>query len=192
MSNDNGAPAKKPADELREHHLQQLVSNGLSPRAAQATLEVEQIMSRIRRSMARRELGRMAIADLGLDIDPIDLDILAVVESCGEGGEVTVGTIAERLTVDPSRASRIVADAVAKGIVRRVASQVDARRICLELTETGLRHSLAIRKYKWQRFSEALGHWPEEDLVRFAELFARFSNWVADARAGRTAKSDEG
>jgi DNA-binding MarR family transcriptional regulator len=103
---------------------------------------------------------------------------------------VTVGTVAERLNVDPSRASRIVADAVEAGVVRRVASQTDARRICLELTDAGRLHALAVRKYKWRRFADALGDWPEDELVEFARLFSKFSGWVADADAKRAQASE--
>ena len=165
-------------------HLAQLQELGMSPIAAQATIEIDGVMAHIRRSMARREMGRLALRDLDIDIDIADLDILAALESCStEAGEATVGYIAERLNVDPSRASRIVADAVDKGIVRRIASQGDARRIGLELTETGRAHAQAIRRYKWKIFADALGQWPEDDLVTFARLFERFSGFVAEAKA---------
>ena len=170
--------------DARASHLAHLVGLGLSPAAAQATMDIDHVMIQIRRSMQRREMGRMALRDLKLDIDVADLEILAALELCSiEGGEATVGLIAERLNVDPSRASRIVADAVEKGIVRRVASQSDARRTGLELTELGQRHGAAIRAYKWGIFAEALGDWPEADLVTFARLFQRFSGWMTEAKA---------
>jgi DNA-binding MarR family transcriptional regulator len=173
------APTEEPVD----IHLAQLLELGMSPAAAQATIEIDGVMSYIRRSMAKREMGRLALRDLDLPIDVADLDILAALEGCAtHSGEATVGFIAERLSVDPSRASRIVADAVDKGIVRRVASQSDARRIGLELTETGRAHAQAIRRYKWKVFADALGQWPEEDLVTFARLFQRFNGWMADAK----------
>ncbi|WP_408907435.1 MarR family transcriptional regulator [Streptomyces albidoflavus] len=50
---------------------------------------------------------------------------------------MTVGFFADRLAVDPSRASRIVAEAVKSGFVRRVASQEDGRRSCLDEAERG-------------------------------------------------------
>ena len=170
-----------------DQHLSHLVSHGMSPVAAQATVDIDRVMTHIRKSMARREIGRMALRDLNLGIDLADLDILSVVEN-GADGEVTVGLVAERLSIDPSRASRIVAEAVEKGIVRRIASQADARRIGLEMTDLGRSHAQAIRSYKWGLFAEALGQWPEEDLVTFARLFDRFSHWVADAKA-KTGKS---
>jgi DNA-binding MarR family transcriptional regulator len=165
-------------------HLAQLIRHGFSPAGAQATIEIDRVMTHIRQSMARREIGRMALRDLNLGIDMADLEIIsAVTHGPGEDGEITVGLVAERLRIDPSRASRIVAEAVDKGILRRVASQADARRIGLELTDLGRQHSQAIQNYKWSLFAQALGQWPEEDLVTFARLFQRFSHWVADAKA---------
>jgi DNA-binding MarR family transcriptional regulator len=173
----------EPTADPTDIHLAHLLELGLSPAAAQATIEIDGVMAYIRRSMAKREMGRLALRDLGLPLDVADLDILAALEGCStHSGEATVGFIAERLNVDPSRASRIVADAVDKGIVRRAASQSDSRRIVLELTDTGRAHAQAIRRYKWKIFADALGEWPEEDLVTFAKLFQRFSGWVAEAK----------
>ena len=175
------------ADETCSAHsqqqLQHLLEHGLSPAAAQATVDIDRTMTQIRNSMARRSLGRMALRDLGIDIETADLDIISAVEAGPAGGdEVTVGMVAERLSIDPSRASRIVADAVDKGIIRRVASQADARRIGIELTELGLGYAQAVRRHKWKVFADALGQWPEEDLVTFARLFQRFSGQVAETK----------
>jgi DNA-binding MarR family transcriptional regulator len=121
-----------------------------------------------------------------LPVDLTDMDIISAIESGpGPDGEITVGLVAERLGIDPSRASRIVADAVDKGVIRRVASQADARRIGLELTDLGRQYTEAIRHYKWTAFAEALGAWPEEDLVTFARLFQKFSRGLSAAREAR-------
>lgn len=170
-------------DRPTDIHFDLLLELGMSPTAAQATIDIDAVMATIRRSMAKREMGRLALRDLELPIDIADLDILSALEGCSaHSGEATVGFVAERLGVDPSRASRIVADAVDKGIVRRAASQSDSRRIVLELTEAGRAHAQAIRRYKWKIFADALGQWSDEDLVTFARLFQRFSGWVADAK----------
>jgi DNA-binding MarR family transcriptional regulator len=169
-----------------EEHRALLLELGLSPESVQAAIDIDMNMGTMRRSMARRELGRIALGALKLDIDLTDFDIISMIEhGPGQDGEITIGLIAERLGVDPSRASRIVADAVDKGIIRRVVSQADARRTRLELTETGRSHAMAIRHFKWNAFAEALGGWSEEDLVNFARLFARFNNAVSDMKAAR-------
>ena len=172
-----------PASTTEDLHLAQLLELGLSPRAAQATKDIDGVMALLRRSMAKRELLRLALRELQLPLDNADLDILVALDGCAAlGAEPTVGYIAERLNVDPSRASRIVADAVDKGIIRRVASQADARRIGIELTELGLGYAQAVRRHKWKVFADALGQWPEEDLVTFARLFQRFSGQVSETK----------
>ena len=103
--------------------------------------------------------------------------------------EVTVGLIAERLGLDPSRASRLAADVVERGYARRVASQTDARRICLELTPKGEHFVEAVRRNKWEVFAGALAQWSEQELTVFAALLDRFAGWATDD--GRIERSAE-
>jgi hypothetical protein len=72
---------------------------------------------------------------MGLDLDIARLDVLtAILAPGGEfeseaDEEPMVGTIASRLGIDPSRASRLVSDLIASGYARRAVSQRDARRV---------------------------------------------------------------
>lgn len=161
-------------------------ANGLSAEAADAVAAIDAVMAKIRRSVMRREYGRQLMAALDPNLDVAHLDVIGAVGHgptvWGEAGheEVTVGLIAERLAIDPSRASRLSAEVVERGYVRRVASQLDARRICLELTAKGQRFVDAVRQNKWNMLASALGQWNEADLVTFAVLFERFSGWATD------------
>lgn len=155
--------------------------NGLSEDAADAAVLIDDTLAILRRSMVRRQVVRKAIDHLSLDIDVAQLEVIYAVgaAACRPGsGEVTVGTIAEQLAIDPSRASRLVAEVVDRGLVRRVASQGDARRICLELMETGQAYLDAIFDYKAIMFSQAVSDWEDEDLVTFARLFKKYSAWI--------------
>lgn len=161
-------------------------ANGLSAEAADAVAAIDAVMARIRRSVMRRDYGRQLMAAINPDLDVAHLDVISAVahsavQAGGARDEVTVGLIAERLAIDPSRASRISAEVVERGYVRRVASQLDARRICLELTPNGQRFVDAVRQNKLDLLSRALAQWNEADLVTFAVLFDRFSNWATDA-----------
>lgn len=156
---------------------------GFSQEAAEAVASIDVVMQKIRRSFQRRDFGRAVLQSLGSDLDVGHLDTLAAIsghaeEFAPEVAEVTVGLIAERLGIDPSRASRLAAEVVERGYARRVASQTDARRICLELTPRGRTFIDAFRRNKWELFSQALGSWSEADLVTFAELMSRFSDWA--------------
>lgn len=169
-----------------DHDLAELArANGLSPAAADAVAAIDAVMHKVRRSIQRRDFGRQILSRIDPTLDVAHLDAIGAIAhnpvwADRPAEEVTVGLIAERLAIDPSRASRISADIVERGYARRVASQSDARRICLELTPKGQRFVEAVRVSKWNLFAGALGQWNERDLVTFAALFERFSSWATD------------
>lgn len=158
--------------------------HGLSERAAEAVAAIDAVMHQVRRSIQRREFGRLLLDRIDADLEVAHLDAISAIAHKMPGTdpeeEVTVGLLAERLGIDPSRASRLSADVVERGYAVRVASQADARRICLKLTPKGLRFVEAVRANKWKVFAGALGRWSEEDLVTFAKLFERFASWSTD------------
>ncbi|MFI0479864.1 MarR family winged helix-turn-helix transcriptional regulator [Actinomadura sp. 9N215] len=139
---------------------------------------VERSMVKLRRGMSRQRLGRAAIREHNL---PVDVQVLHVVDAVDEGPdhpgeEMSVGLVAARLGVDASRGSRIVAEAVKSGYVRRVASQEDGRRIHLELTPEGRKVVDATRRTRQEHFAKAMGDWTGEERAEFARLLARFVN----------------
>ena len=158
------------------------IGHGFGAEAADAIASIDVTMTRIRRSFARRELARTVMAQLDSDLEMAHLDVISAMggfacENLPAGTEATVGFIAEQMNVHPSRASRLVADVVDRGYARRVASQQDSRRICLELTERGEAFVDSFRAVKWNALGRALGDWSEKDLVTFARLLDRFSGW---------------
>ncbi|MDB5506500.1 MAG: transcriptional regulator, MarR family [Devosia sp.] len=156
-------------------------SHGMSPASATAIARIDEIMGRIRRGISKREFGREVIRqiDPSLDVGHLDAMFAIAMPSTGHGdAEVTVGLVAVRLGLDPSRASRLTSEIVEKGYARRVASQSDARRIGLELTEQGHEFARVVRETKLRMFNTALHGWREDELVIFAELLDRFSTWT--------------
>ena len=170
------------------------LSSGLSEAAAEAVAAIDAVMGKVRRSIQRRDFGRLILArvDPSLEVSHLDA-IIAIAQnpvvSNGPQDEVTVGIIAERLGIDPSRASRISADLVERSYAFRVASQLDARRICLRLTAKGERFVTAVRQTKWRIFAGSLAQWDEQDLVTFAALLERFAGWAID-EAGMRRSAD--
>ena len=168
----------------REEDLKrQLAKAGIGEDLSQSALELDAIMQHWRRRVFKRELGQRALADLGLDLDLPLLDVLLVIRepeggSCDDpDGEVMVATVATRLGIDPSRASRLTSEVIRLGLVRRSVSQEDARRTVLELTEGGTRIVQAVRHYKFLILGNFLKGWTDEELAAFIPLLERFSAW---------------
>jgi DNA-binding MarR family transcriptional regulator len=150
----------------------------------QAIDAIERALVRIRRTQTRRTLGRQASGGSG---HSVGVNIAGAVDAVDEGPpspgrEVTVGTVAERLAVDPSRASRIVASAVQSGYLHRVASQTDGRRIHLELTPAGHDLMETIRQYRQDYFARLLHDWPGQDRDELARLLTKLAGALADPR----------
>lgn len=160
-----------------------LETAGLETQTIGAVLEIDALLQQWRRRARTRELGHRAVAALGLDIDLAQLDVLfAVAAPHHEFGddlsrETMVSTVAERLGIDPSRASRVVAEMVNAGYARRVASQADARRTILELTDSGWTIVRAVQSFKWLLMGDYLASWSPDELETFVPLLSRFSEW---------------
>lgn len=146
-----------------------------------ALAAIERAMIRIRRRQARRALGRAATE--GLE-QPPNLDHIEVLDAIDEGGgaepEATVGDIATRLGIDPSRASRAVKAAIDAGYVRRVASQGDGRRICLELTDEGQGIVDHAHRFRQTLYDRLLNGWSKRDRNELARLLTRFTDAFAE------------
>jgi DNA-binding MarR family transcriptional regulator len=116
---------------------------------------------------------------------PVELSRIMVVQAMEyravEDDEITVGTVAEQLGIDPSTASRLVADAVADGYVERIASARDARRASLALTPRG--HDLArdARRYQRSVWDSLTRDWTPEERRIFARLFIRFAHTIGES-----------
>jgi DNA-binding MarR family transcriptional regulator len=141
-------------------------------------------MVRIRRSVARRTFSRVLGERLGQTPDLAHVHVVeAVAEGPGPEGEaVSVGLVGQRLALDPSRASRVVAAAVDAGYLERVADQGDARRIALALTDAGQSLHRTVRAHRSAWFGDAMAGWSAADRKRFAELFTRFVDALTGER----------
>jgi len=159
-----------------------------------AIVAIERAMVAIRRSQSRRALNKFAAGAGRPAVDPTTFGILDAVE--GRDGEATVTDIATALGVDQPRGSRLVARAVAEGLLERRADQKDARRIHLHLTPTARTALDRAHANRQAVFAAATAGWPNRERAQFARLLTRF---VADfetisggtessTRAGRSAR----
>lgn len=169
-----------------------LHSAGIAPETAQTVQQIDALLQHWRRRAMKRELGSRALTDLRIDLDLAHLDVLSAINgpdlpAGDEARETMVATVAERLGIDPSRASRLVSEMVERGYARRGVSQADARRTIIELTDRGSAVLDAVRAYKLVIMGEILGEWPTEELGAFVRTLKRFSTWTdgIDAAAGK-------
>jgi DNA-binding MarR family transcriptional regulator len=148
------------------------LDHGSGPASTEDFLRISDTLARLRMLIGRRVIARTAIANTvpGLEISHLDaLDVMRRID-----GEVTVGAIAEAMRIDPSRGSRLVADLVARGVLRRDASQEDGRRSLLVRTELGDRLLAEIRSVKRSLLVNVLEDWDEQELALFSQQFERF------------------
>lgn len=155
-----------------------LARSGKDSDLADALMRIDTVVLNWRRQMHKRELGHRALRALGLDIELAQVDTLFAIAAPNEADETMVSTVAERLSIDPSRASRLVAEMVNGGYARRAVSQRDARRTILELTPAGEAVVDAVQKYKWLLLGEFFSGWAREDVETFVPLLERYSNWM--------------
>jgi DNA-binding MarR family transcriptional regulator len=156
------------------------------------TEAVERAMVAIRRSQNRRTLARLAAARHGGrpgggrgtaagGAAGAGADVLVIIEEAEEaGGRATVTSAAAALNIDQPRASKLVAAAVAAGLVRREADQADGRRALLVRTPAGRRLSAQAHALRRQVFGEAMAGWPAADRAEFARLLTRFVESLAE------------
>jgi len=141
---------------------------------AEDITRISGIMGRMRLLIGRRYIGRLAISRVGAGLELSHLDLLSVVRRLSRTQEVTVGALAEQMRLDHSRVSRVVADLVRRGVLRREASQEDARRTLVALTEEGVAWLDRMNEVKHEVIGQILADWSHEDLELFAGLYDRF------------------
>ncbi|GHE92987.1 MarR family transcriptional regulator [Amycolatopsis deserti] len=110
-----------------------------------------------------------------------NLYVVEAVHSAAPRGEVTVADVARQLGLDRSVASRMIADAVRDGYVRRQTSAEDARRARLSLTAEGEAFLAVSHAHQEQVFEALVAHWPAEDRRRFASYLDRLAREVLDS-----------
>lgn len=110
------------------------------------------------------------------------VDAVARAHDADPTAEVTVGTVAEQLSVSESTASRLVDGTVRAGLAERHRSAADARRAVLSLTGAGDAVVERALRYRLAHLDRILDGWPAADRHDFARLLARFADVVDGAR----------
>ena len=94
----------------------------------------------------------------------------------GRDRKPTIGRMAKRLGIEPSRASRMTAAAIRAGLIRRIASQSDGRRSHLELTSAGSKALEMVRRFRMKFFPQLMTGWSDRECAEFARQLIRFTD----------------
>ena len=141
-----------------------------------AIRDIERAMIRIVRTMGRRDLGRQIERALGTRVDASFLQVIGAVDELTVADEApTIKDIARFLDVHHSRASRLVKDAIRSGLLMRLASQEDARKSPLALSNKGREIADAIHAARAKHFMARLYGFSKSDRRIFARLLERFA-----------------
>lgn len=152
-----------------------------SDRAGDASLRrLSATMTRNQLIMRRRVISRVTIAAVAPALEVTHLDVLDLVQRFEAECEVTIGGVAEGMRIDPSRASRIVAELVGQGLLERRICQADARRSILVVTPEGAALVSEIHAVKRHLLETITENWKPEELDAFAGLYERFVTALED------------
>lgn len=140
--------------------------------------DIESAVVALRRSRQRRALARLAERrgertgpHAGLPDTVFELlDAVAAAATAP-----TVTEAAAVLGVDQPRASRLAAQAVHAGLLRRESDQYDGRRSLLVLTAEGRDVLAGIEDFRRRIVAEATAAWSPEDRATLARLITRFA-----------------
>lgn len=167
-----------PHDQIRAD----IAAAGFSDAAVSALLTVDAEHFQFMRRVMKGDVPHSLMQELKAGVEVTQFHALSAILRIQQGHgraepqEVTVGVLAEELNLDPSRASRIAADLVERGLLARAVSQTDGRRSVLVPTAAAEALMQAFLRAKWQRMMKLFATWSEADVLAFSTLFGRYND----------------
>ncbi len=104
---------------------------------------------------------------------------MRMLESLAAASEpLSVSALGEAVGVDQPRASRLVQQAVQRGLVQREADPDDARRTRIALTEAGRKIARGMRGERREVLARALESFTDDEARELARLLSKLAdNW---------------
>jgi len=178
----NSIPILRHQDRIRAD----IKAGGFSDSAAAALLAFDaQHFQHVRRVM-KGDVPHSLMQELQSGLEATQFHALSAIMRIEHGHgrpspqEVTVGLLAEELNLDPSRASRIAANLVERGLLARAVSQEDGRRSVLVPTASACTLLDGFLHAKWQRTMRLFATWSEAEIEAFTTLFSRYSDGMRE------------
>ena len=162
-----------------------LQAQGHTAEVAEALLSLDADHFHFVRRVMKGDVPQSLMDELNAGLEPTQFHALSAILRIRGGyarpaAEATVGLLAEELALDPSRASRIAADLVERGLLQRAVSQEDGRRSVLVPTDAAWALMEAFLDAKWQRTIRLFSQWSADDIVTFARLFGRYTDGMRE------------
>ena len=162
-----------------------LQAQGYAAEVAEALLALDADHFHYVRRVMKGDVPQSLMDELNAGLEATQFHALSAILRIRGGyarpaAEATVGLLAEELALDPSRASRIAADLVERGLLQRAVSQEDGRRSVLVPTDAAWALMEAFLDAKWQRTIRLFSQWSADDIVTFARLFGRYTDGMRE------------
>ena len=118
--------------------------------------------------------------------------VLEAIDAAAAHGPAAIGDVAIELGLDRSNASRMLAAAVAAGLVTKTISPGDGRRTELQITDAGSALLSSARAWQQDRFTQLTAGWPARDarqLAGYLQRLAAESRQAAQSRQPHSRQS---
>lgn len=162
-----------------------LADAGFGADMIDALLDLDGTMFLWHRASSKGEVPTRLLAELGSNVEVGQFYAMTAIVRIQEGigrdiaEPATIGLLAEEMNIDPSRASRVASDLIAKGLVRREAAQDDGRKSILVLTDAAVALFRSYKELKWAKVIEVYKDWSANDIAAFSRLLGQY---VGDMR----------
>lgn len=140
--------------------------------------QIDDALIRLRRLWATPRRRIEFQRDVGEGVPLSHVLVIDAVTRIDDLREVTIGAVADQLSINESTASRLVDASVRGGLIDRSRSGEDARRAVLTLTEDGRALFDRARRYRHAQLSDLLAGWSTGDRADLARLLGRFADAV--------------
>lgn len=144
---------------------------------ADTVMPVERSLERLFRLTVNRAAHHRQTEAIGVDVTRAGY---AILRTLADDGDLPMGRLARRCSMDPAAANRQVRALVDAGLVERVTDPDDARLAVARLTTAGRRTHDRIVALRTEQMTDVLADWSDHDRAELVRLVDRL---VADLRA---------
>ena len=145
--------------------------------SAPVVSEAERSLERLFRLTVNRAIHHRQTAAIGVDVTRAGY---AILRTLADSGDLPMGQLAKRCSMDPAAANRQVRVLEDAELVERVTDPDDARLAVARLTTKGRRTHDRIVALRVEQMTDVLDSWSEHDCTELVRLIDRL---VADLRS---------